>query len=75
MAAVRPEVNGTLAWLVLLSVSVLIELLARLGVGRTPTLGRVGAAIATTLGGRVLLLLLWMYVGFHLFSRYTLPGR
>jgi hypothetical protein len=64
-----------MVWLVLLALSVVVELIARLGGGRTSTLGRVGAAIAKTLSGRVLLLLLWMFVGLHLFSRYTLPGR
>jgi hypothetical protein len=68
-------VNGTLVWLALLGLSILVELRARLGAGRTPTLGRVGAAIATSLGGRILLLLLWMFAGLHLFSRYTLPGH
>jgi hypothetical protein len=68
-------VNGTLVWLALLGLSILVELRARLGTGRTLTLGRVGAAIAASLGGRILLLLLWMFVGLHLFSRYTLPGH
>ena len=67
--------DGSYLWLVLLAIGALIELLARMGVGRLTTLGRVGAAIATSFGGRLLLLLVWMFVGFHLFSRYTRPGR
>ena len=66
--------DGSYLWFVLLAVSAVIERLARLDVRRCP-LGRVGAGIATYFGGRLLPALLWMFVRFHLFSRYTRTGR
>lgn len=63
---------ATVGWLALLGASVLIEVLARLGRTRTPTLAQLGAALASRIPGRVLLILLWLFVGFHLFARYTI---
>ena len=33
------------------------------------------ATAAATLGGRLLLVVTWIFVGLHLFARYTLAGR
>jgi len=66
-------VYGTVGWLALLALALLFELLARLHLTKTSTLGQFGATIASRLPGRVLLVLLWIFVGVHLFARYTLP--
>ncbi len=66
---------GTIAWLALLALAVLFELLARRRRTKTSTLAQLGATIASRLPGRVLLVLVWIYVGVHLFTRYTLPGH
>jgi hypothetical protein len=64
---------ANIGWLALLGASFLIEVLARFRSTRTPTLAQLGAALATRVPGRVILLLLWLFVGLHLFARYTFP--
>jgi high-affinity nickel permease len=66
---------ATIGWLVLLGLSVAIEAASRLRAGSTATLARLGAVIATRVSGRVVLILLWVFVGLHLFARYTIPGH
>jgi len=66
-------VAGTIAWVTLLAIAFLFELLARLRPTRSATLGRFAATVASRLPGRLLLVLLWIFVGVHLFTRYTLP--
>jgi hypothetical protein len=68
-------VIGNIAWLVLLGVSLLIEVRARHTPKRSATLGQFAAAIAARRSGRVLLVLFWLFVGVHLFARYTIPRR
>jgi hypothetical protein len=65
---------ATIGWITLLGAGVLIEVLSRLRLTRTPTLVRACALLATSLPGRVILILLWAFVGLHLFARYTIPG-
>lgn len=64
---------ATVGWLVLLGASILVEVLARFRSTRIPTLVQLGATLASRVPGRVLLILLWIFVGFHLFARYTIP--
>jgi hypothetical protein len=65
---------ATIGWTALLGAGVLIEVLSRLRLTRTPSLVRASALLATSLPGRVILILLWAFVGLHLFARYTIPG-
>jgi hypothetical protein len=66
---------GTIGWIVLLVACALIELLARRPQSRASTLSQFGALIASRMSGRVLLTLAWVFVGVHLFARYTIPGH
>jgi hypothetical protein len=66
---------GTACWLIVLALGVLIEVLSRLGRITTPTLNRTGALVARSVVGRLCLLAFWIFVGLHLFARYTLPGH
>ena len=66
---------GDLGWTALLVATIAIEGLSRLGLIRSATLSRMGALIATRTWGRLVLMLLWMFVGLHLFARYTIPGH
>jgi hypothetical protein len=66
---------GTIGWLALLASSLLLEILSRAGVLRTPALARSLALVGSSLGGRVLLALFWVFAGLHLFTRYTLAGH
>jgi hypothetical protein len=66
---------GTICWLILLFSGVLIEVLSRAGRITTPTLIRTGALVARSVVGRLFLLAFWIFVGLHLFARYTLPGH
>jgi hypothetical protein len=68
-------VYGTVGWLFLLVVGVLVEVLARREPSRISTLSQLGAFFATRVAGRVLLTLLWLFIGLHLFARYTIPGH
>ncbi|MGD0054988.1 MAG: hypothetical protein ABSC34_06065 [Acidimicrobiales bacterium] len=66
---------GTVGWIVILVAGLAMELASRLGAVRTPNLTRTGALVATRIVGRIVLLLFWLFVGLHLFTRYTLPGH
>jgi hypothetical protein len=60
-------------WIALLIVAVLVEILGRLRPSRVATFNRATAIIESRVSGRVLLLLAWIFVGVHLFVRYTVP--
>lgn len=64
---------GTIAWLVLLGACVIIEFLARRYPTRISALSRFGATLASRRAALVLLVLFWVFVGVHLFARYTIP--
>ena len=64
---------GTVGWIVLLGAVVIVEVLSRLYVTHASSLARTGAMLAARLAPRFLLLLLWIFVGLHLFTRYTIP--
>jgi hypothetical protein len=58
------------AWAVLAGLLLALELAARTGLGRSlPTLDELAAAVAGAPGGRVALVLGWMWLGWHLFVR------
>jgi hypothetical protein len=63
-------VVATIAWIALLSASLLIELLARRERYDIASLSHAGAWVATRVVGRALLWILWIFVGLHLFARY-----
>jgi hypothetical protein len=60
-------------WYALLAVGVAIEVLGRRRPNRVSTLNRAAALLETRIAGRAILILLWIFVGFHLFARYTVP--
>lgn len=64
---------ATSAWIALLSVCAVIELVARYRPRAVASLERIGARIATRITGRLVLWGLWIFIGVHLFTRYTLP--
>jgi hypothetical protein len=66
---------ATVIWLALLIAGVLIEVLGRLRPTRVSTLNRATSMLATRISGRAILILLWVFIGFHLFARYTVPNR
>jgi hypothetical protein len=66
---------GTAGWIAILVAGIALELASRLGAIKTPTLDRAGDLVATRVTGRVILILFWVFVGLHLFTRYTLPGH
>jgi hypothetical protein len=66
---------GSIAWIALFLAVVQIMFFShRRGTGTT-ALTKTGSAVATRASGRVILLLFWIFVGAHLFTRYTLPGH
>jgi hypothetical protein len=64
-------VNATAIWLAPLAAGVLIEILGRFQPRRISTIARALAVIERQLSGRAALIVFWIFVGFHLFSRYT----
>lgn len=60
----------TIAWIVLLVASLLIELLSRRESSDVASLSQTGAWVATRVFGRAILWVLWLFVGLHLFARY-----
>lgn len=65
----------TATWIALLTVSALIEIWSRVRPARTSTLSRTGSMIARSISGRAILIALWIFVGLHLFARYTVPNH
>lgn len=63
---------GTAAWTFLALLGVVLELAARRG-ARLSRLGSLGSKLAGRRIGRLALYLLWAFVGWHLFARYTVP--
>jgi hypothetical protein len=67
------EVIASALWLALLTAGVLIELVGRLRPNGVASLRRAASLGVEHITGRVLLIVFWLFVGFHLFTRYTLP--
>jgi hypothetical protein len=65
--------NATALWVAILVAGIAIEVLARMRPNRVATLSRATSVVARRLSGRVILIALWIFVGFHLFARYTIP--
>jgi hypothetical protein len=65
----------TVVWWVLILASVVTELVARLLPRAIAPLARVGARLASALPLRFVLWAGWIFIGLHLFTRYTLPGH
>jgi len=66
-------VIGTVLWCAITVSGLAWELTCRISDGRWPGLREVGSALASSLPGRVALFALWVFVGVHLFARYTVP--
>jgi hypothetical protein len=67
--------NASALWLVLLVAAALVEFVARRRPNRVSTLHRATSMAAELLPARVVLIAFWMFVGVHLFARYTIPYR
>lgn len=65
--------NSAAIWLSTLLVALVIEGLARVRTSKIATLSRTSSLVARRITGRAVLLLLWVFVGVHLFARYTIP--
>ncbi len=63
----------TIIWLMLIGSGIGIELYSRRTGGRWSSLAGVVSALWTRLPGRLLLVGLWAFAGWHVFARYTLP--
>lgn len=63
----------SLIWLALVAAGLLWELYCNLVDRRWVRLTRVGAVIARSRAGRLLLVAVWAFAGWHLFARYTPP--
>ncbi len=64
---------GTLGWLALLGLSLLVDFAARQHPTKRKTLTNFIAPLTSRRSGRITLLVFWAFVGFHLFARYTIP--
>jgi hypothetical protein len=63
----------SVVWWVLIGASVIMELVARVRPQLIAPLSRLGAQLARVLPLRVVLWAGWIFMGLHLFARYTLP--
>jgi hypothetical protein len=66
-------VNASALWTALLVVGVLIEIVGRIRPGNVSNLSRAASMAAARIPGRLMLIAFWLFVGFHLFARYTVP--
>lgn len=64
----------TIAWLVLAGVALSWEVFCHLGGSRWTSLTSIGSRLWSRLPGRLFLIGVWAFVGWHVFARYTLPG-
>lgn len=69
------NLDGTAPWVALALLAAVLELVARLRWGRAAGAGAVLASCARTLPGRLVLACFWVFIGVHVFGRYTVPGR
>lgn len=65
--------NPSALWIALLVAGSMVEVIGRLYPNRVSTLERAASVLGRRIGGRALLTALWVFVGFHLFARYTIP--
>jgi hypothetical protein len=63
----------SIVWWVLIGASVILELVARTRPQLIAPLSRLGAQFARVLPLRVVLWAGWIFIGLHLFTRFTLP--
>jgi hypothetical protein len=63
----------TAIWIALLVLAVLTDAVGRRRTPRVATLSQTLNFISRRVPGRVILILVWVFIGFHLFSRYTIP--
>jgi hypothetical protein len=64
----------TLVWVGLAAAAAGWELFSRRAGSRWTSLGDVVARLGSRRAGRLVLLVLWAFVGWHVFARYTVPG-
>jgi hypothetical protein len=63
---------GTIAWLVLLGAAAALESVGR-STGSFVTPSALVGKLSRRLPGRIVVVILWAFVGWHLFARYTIP--
>ncbi len=66
---------GTLSWVAIAGAAVVWETVCRTGRRRSPDISRTGAMLARRLPWRIVLAATWIFVGVHLFARYSVPGH
>ncbi|MHB8245982.1 MAG: DUF6186 family protein [Acidimicrobiales bacterium] len=66
---------GIASWLVIFGAAIVLEAVCRVSRGRLPSLGQTVSTLAERLPWRVVLIVLWVFAGLHLFARYTIPGH
>jgi hypothetical protein len=64
----------TVLWLALLVGAAAWEIRCRRSGSRWIDLGQIGARMGSRIPGRIALLVVWAFIGWHLFARYTVPG-
>ncbi len=69
-----PDVAVTVLWLGLIAAGVTWEVRCHRPGSRWSSLSHVVARSWTSMPGRLLLVAVWAFVGWHVFARYTLPG-
>jgi hypothetical protein len=65
----------TVLWWVLIAGGAALEVAGRIRPALVAPLSRLGDRVASHLPLRVALWVGWIFVGVHVFARYTLPGR
>jgi Family of unknown function (DUF6186) len=64
----------TTIWVLLMGAAVVWEIACRRPGSRWTSLSEIGARLWVSRPGRLLLVGVWGFVGWHVFARYTLPG-
>lgn len=64
---------GFILWLGIIGLALGWEIICRLSHNRFLSIGRLGSFIAIRIPGRIALFAIWIFIGIHVFSRYTIP--
>lgn len=72
-AAGRPEVVTTVVWLGLVAIGVVWEVRCRRPGSHWTSLSELGMRMGSGPLARIVLLVVWAFVGWHVFARYTIP--
>lgn len=66
---------GALAWVAIVALGCAWEIACLMSRGRFPSLEKVLAQISSTTTGRLVMFIIWVFLGVHFFARYAMVSH